>query len=139
MKMGISLFYSPRAPFYSCTNTLKGKPWTEQQLSDAYCATPQAVCSAGVPSTLISSALYICLCDGTNQAIGNHLELLCGCDVCLNIGPDFRGRCQTPCSSGQCSSGGSGGGAGGGGVVGPVDSSNGGKRDGGSHRHGWWM
>ncbi|KAF4991709.1 hypothetical protein FDECE_13940, partial [Fusarium decemcellulare] len=87
------------------------KPWNEAQLTDAYCKTPNASCSGGSPSTKISSALYICLCDEINQEVGNHLELLCGCDTCLNVGPDFRGRCKTPCLPGK-SGGGHGGGQG---------------------------
>ncbi|KAF7561011.1 hypothetical protein G7046_g3124 [Stylonectria norvegica] len=82
------------------------KPWNIQQLSQAYCNTPQAVCNNGSPATNVTSALYICLCEGANQEIGDHLEVLCGCDKCLNIGPDYRGRCRTPCLSGDTGGGG---------------------------------
>ncbi|EFY87118.1 hypothetical protein J3459_017552 [Metarhizium acridum] len=78
------------------------KPWTTKQLAEAYCATPNAVCSSGKPSTSINSALYICLCEDPGQKLGNQLDLLCGCDKCLVVGPDFRGRCETPCHAGQC-------------------------------------
>ncbi|CAM1507820.1 Fc.00g046680.m01.CDS01 [Cosmosporella sp. VM-42] len=121
------------------------KPWTEELLSKAYCSTPQATCADGAPPTNITSALYICLCEGTNQDVGNHLELLCGCDKCLNIGPDFRGRCQTPCSTGQCgAAGGGGGGSGGAPGGGSGSGSSGGnggdsgKGNGGGHRRKWW-
>ncbi|KAI5461742.1 hypothetical protein BGZ63DRAFT_340962, partial [Mariannaea sp. PMI_226] len=73
------------------------KPWQQNQLSQAYCDTPKADCQDGKPRTDIKSALFICLCEGEDQKVGNHLELVCGCDNCLNIGPDFRGRCETPC------------------------------------------
>ncbi|KAL2681275.1 hypothetical protein Neosp_008883 [[Neocosmospora] mangrovei] len=62
----------------------------------------------GSPATSVDSALYICLCDQIDQKVGDHLELLCGCDTCLNVGPDFRGRCKTPCLPGH--GGGSGAG-----------------------------
>ncbi|RSL74800.1 hypothetical protein CEP51_011457 [Fusarium floridanum] len=84
------------------------KPWNEAQLSEAYCKTPNANCPQGSPATSVDSALYICLCDQIDQKVGDHLELLCGCDTCLNVGPDFRGRCKTPCLPGR--SGGSGAG-----------------------------
>lgn len=79
-------------------------PWNEAQLTDAYCKTPNTTCTDKTPSTSIKSALFICLCDGADQKEGDTLHLVCGCDTCLNIGPDFRGRCQTPCSSGPCHS-----------------------------------
>ncbi|KHN98402.1 uncharacterized protein MAM_03526 [Metarhizium album ARSEF 1941] len=78
------------------------KPWTTKQLAEAYCATPNAVCNNGKPNTSVNSALYICLCDDPGQKLGTHLDLLCDCDKCLVVGPDFRGRCETPCHSGQC-------------------------------------
>ena len=28
--------------------------------------------------------------------------LLCGCDKCLVVGPDYRGRCDKPCHAGSC-------------------------------------
>ncbi|KAI8660182.1 hypothetical protein NCS57_00994800 [Fusarium keratoplasticum] len=84
------------------------KPWNEAQLSEAYCKTPNANCPQGSPATSVGSALYICLCDQIDQKVGDHLELLCGCDTCLNVGPDFRGRCKTPCLPGH--GGGSGAG-----------------------------
>ena len=60
-----------------------------------------ATCPGGTPPSNVTSALYICLCEGANQEVGDHLELLCGCDTCLNIGPDYRGRCETPCVAGK--------------------------------------
>ncbi|KAG6029145.1 hypothetical protein E4U41_000461 [Claviceps citrina] len=78
------------------------KPWTTKQLAEAYCATPHAVCSSGKPSTGINTALYICLCNDAGQKFGNTLDLVCACDKCLVAAPDFRGRCETPCHSGQC-------------------------------------
>ncbi|KAM0421562.1 hypothetical protein ACHAPT_010736 [Fusarium lateritium] len=86
------------------------KPWNEAQLSEAYCKTPNANCPEDSPATGVGSALYICLCDQIDQKVGDHLELLCGCDTCLNVGPDFRGRCKTPCLPGQSGGGGGGGG-----------------------------
>ncbi|KAL7808817.1 hypothetical protein V8C44DRAFT_335473 [Trichoderma aethiopicum] len=78
------------------------KPWSQKQLAEAYCDTPNASCDKNVPATNISSALYICLCDDPDQKVGTNLDLVCGCDKCLNIGPDFRGRCETPCHAGNC-------------------------------------
>ncbi|KJK74671.1 hypothetical protein H634G_09982 [Metarhizium anisopliae BRIP 53293] len=78
------------------------KPWTTKQLEEAYCATQNAVCNSGKPSTSVNSALYICLCEDPGQKYGKQLDLLCGCDKCLVVGPDFRGRCETPCHAGQC-------------------------------------
>ncbi|KAL6879287.1 hypothetical protein J3F83DRAFT_725692 [Trichoderma novae-zelandiae] len=87
-----------------CSSVLMGmkKPWTQKQLSEAYCNTPNASCDKNVPATNISAALYICLCDDPDQKVGTNLDLVCGCDKCLNIGPDFRGRCETPCHAGNC-------------------------------------
>lgn len=87
------------------TNTIAAKPWTVPQLTQGYCNTPQANCPGGNPTSNVTSALYICLCEGANQEVGNHIELLCGCDTCLNIGPDFRGRCETPCVAGKAPGG----------------------------------
>ncbi|KAL7941793.1 hypothetical protein V8C42DRAFT_333730 [Trichoderma barbatum] len=78
------------------------KPWSQKQLAEAYCDTPNASCDNHVPATNITSALYICLCDDPDQKVGTNLDLVCGCDKCLNIGPDFRGRCETPCHAGNC-------------------------------------
>ncbi|KAL6835393.1 hypothetical protein V8C40DRAFT_262034 [Trichoderma camerunense] len=87
-----------------CASVLMGmkKPWSQKQLGEAYCDTPNASCDNNVPATNITSALYICLCDDPDQEVGAHLDLVCGCDKCLNIGPDFRGRCETPCHAGNC-------------------------------------
>ncbi|OTA05223.1 SSCRP protein [Trichoderma parareesei] len=87
-----------------CASVLMGmkKPWSQKELSEAYCSTPNASCDKNVPATNISSALYICLCDDPDQKVGTNLDLVCGCDKCLNIGPDFRGRCETPCHAGNC-------------------------------------
>ncbi|OAA51439.1 hypothetical protein NOR_00032 [Metarhizium rileyi] len=67
------------------------KPWSTKDLAEAYCATPHATCNNGKPSTSINSALYICLCDDPSAEYGKTLDLLCGCDKCLVVGPDFRG------------------------------------------------
>ncbi|KAG6115764.1 hypothetical protein E4U13_002450 [Claviceps humidiphila] len=85
-------------------------PWTTKQLADAYCTTSHAACSSGKPSTGINTALFICLCNDAGQKYGSNLDLLCACDKCLVVAPDFRGRCETPCHSGQCANsiGGSG-------------------------------
>ncbi|KAM0264252.1 hypothetical protein ACHAQJ_000740 [Trichoderma viride] len=87
-----------------CASVLEGmkKPWSQKQLAEAYCSTPHASCNNHVPATNITNALYICLCDDIDQKVGTHLDLVCGCDKCLNIGPDFRGRCETPCHGGNC-------------------------------------
>ncbi|KAG6009936.1 hypothetical protein E4U21_000707 [Claviceps maximensis] len=77
------------------------KPWTMKQLADAYCATSHAVCSGGKPSTGVNTALFICLCNDAGQKYGTTLDLVCACDKCLVVAPDFRGRCETPCHSGQ--------------------------------------
>ncbi|KAK7421092.1 hypothetical protein QQZ08_010094, partial [Neonectria magnoliae] len=63
-----------------CAEVLIGmeKPWTVPQLTQAYCSTPMATCSGGTPPSNVTSALYICLCEGANQEVGDHLELLCG-------------------------------------------------------------
>ncbi|KAF7534837.1 hypothetical protein G7Z17_g13296 [Cylindrodendrum hubeiense] len=90
------------------------KPWTVPQLTQGYCNTPHANCPGGTPSSNVTSALYICLCEGANQEVGNHIELLCGCDTCLKIGPDFRGRCETPCIAGKAPGGVANGNKGGG-------------------------
>jgi len=50
----------------------------------------------------VRSALYLCLCDDANAREGNKLHLLCGCDKCLVVGPDYRGRCDKPCHAGSC-------------------------------------
>ncbi|KND86705.1 hypothetical protein TOPH_08646 [Tolypocladium ophioglossoides CBS 100239] len=87
-----------------CASVLLGmkKPWNQKQLAEAYCKTPDAPCALGAPSTNVKSALYLCLCDDANQRVGNQLHLLCGCDKCLVVGPDYRGRCETPCHAGNC-------------------------------------
>ncbi|POR31915.1 Uncharacterized protein TPAR_07862 [Tolypocladium paradoxum] len=87
-----------------CASVLLGmkKPWNQKQLAEAYCKTPNAACAKGVPNTSVKSALYLCLCNDANQRVGNQLHLLCGCDKCLVAGPDFRGRCETPCHAGTC-------------------------------------
>lgn len=72
-------------------------PWDDKQLGQAYCATPNATCLEGKPESKIGAALFICLCEKANQKVGNTLDLLCGCDACLNVGPDNRARCATPC------------------------------------------
>lgn len=77
-------------------------PWNQKQLADAYCKTPDAPCSGGTPSTDVKSALYLCLCDNANRGVGNKLHLLCGCNKCLVIELDFRGRCDSPCHVGAC-------------------------------------
>lgn len=89
------------------------KPWSDDQLSSAYCKTPNAVCNGQSPASKVDNALFICLCAQPDQKVGDHIELLCGCDTCLNVGPDFRGRCKSPCRAGH-GKGGSGGGKGGG-------------------------
>ncbi|KAH6892974.1 hypothetical protein B0T10DRAFT_546276 [Thelonectria olida] len=99
--------------FTYCAKVLMGmtKPWQQDQLSQAYCNTPKANCPDGKPGTPVNNALYICLCEEEDQKIGTHLELVCGCDNCLNVGPDFRGRCETPCvGPAHCNGGGGGGG-----------------------------
>ncbi|OAQ65386.1 hypothetical protein VFPPC_14057 [Pochonia chlamydosporia 170] len=60
-----------------CASVLMGmkKPWTTKQLADAYCATPNAVCNNGKPSTSVNVALYICLCEDPGQKLGNKLDL----------------------------------------------------------------
>ncbi|KAH7179236.1 uncharacterized protein B0J16DRAFT_168216 [Fusarium flagelliforme] len=102
-----------------CAKVLKAmeKPWSDGQLSAAYCKTPNAVCDQETPASNVENALFICLCAEPEQKVGDHLELLCGCDTCLNVGPDFRGRCKSPCKAGHASSGGSGGGDGKGGKI----------------------
>ncbi|KAL6922829.1 hypothetical protein ACHAP8_007958 [Fusarium lateritium] len=99
-----------------CAAVLKAmaKPWNDGQLSTAYCETPNAVCKDQSPGSNVDNALFICLCDEPDQKVGNHLELLCGCDACLNVGPDFRGRCKSPCRAGHGAKGGGGGGGKGG-------------------------
>ncbi|KAM5508971.1 hypothetical protein FOXYSP1_11937, partial [Fusarium oxysporum f. sp. phaseoli] len=71
-------------------------PWNEAQLSKAYCSTPNVKCDSETPTSSIDNALFICLCDQPSQKVGNHLEFLCGCDKCLVVKPDYRGRCKTP-------------------------------------------
>ncbi|KAL3959357.1 hypothetical protein ACCO45_007519 [Purpureocillium lilacinum] len=87
-----------------CASVLMGmkKPWSEKQLAEAYCKTPDAACASGSPGTDVRSALYLCLCDDANAREGNKLHLLCGCDKCLVVGPDYRGRCDKPCHAGSC-------------------------------------
>ncbi|KAJ6783872.1 hypothetical protein PWT90_09158 [Aphanocladium album] len=82
-----------------CASVLKAMktPWTNKELTDAYCSTPNASCPNGKPITDVNNAVYICLCKEADQKVGTDLDLMCGCDKCLNIGPDFRGRCETPC------------------------------------------
>ncbi|KJZ71279.1 hypothetical protein HIM_09352 [Hirsutella minnesotensis 3608] len=77
------------------------KAWNEKQLTEAYCKTPGSACSKGKPETDVNSALYLCLCEDGNQRVGNKLHLLCGCDKCLVVGPDYRGRCESPCHAGS--------------------------------------
>ncbi|KAG7411497.1 hypothetical protein ACKAV7_009933 [Fusarium commune] len=81
-----------------CSSVLKGmdNPWSEAQLSEAYCSTPNVKCDGETPASSIDNALFICLCDQPSQKVGNHLEFLCGCDKCLVVKPDYRGRCKTP-------------------------------------------
>ncbi|SCO52966.1 uncharacterized protein FFMR_11285 [Fusarium fujikuroi] len=81
-----------------CSSVLKtmDNPWNEDQLSQAYCSTPNVKCDGESPASSIDNALFICLCDQPSQKIGNHLEFLCGCDKCLVVKPDYRGRCKTP-------------------------------------------
>lgn len=83
---------------------MKENPWSSEQLAKAYCSTPNAVCgNNGVaPATNVSSALYLCRCESDDAKLGTDLDLICGCDTCLNIGPDYRGRCETPCNEGAC-------------------------------------
>ncbi|PHH62603.1 hypothetical protein CDD81_6837 [Ophiocordyceps australis] len=87
-----------------CASVLMGmrKPWSREQLTDAYCETSNATCVDGVPETSIDMALYLCLCDDPEQSLGDTLHLLCGCETCLVVPPDFRGRCEVPCRSGKC-------------------------------------
>ncbi|RCI11312.1 hypothetical protein L249_7774 [Ophiocordyceps polyrhachis-furcata BCC 54312] len=99
-------------PFCECGYTYCGsvlmamdKPWTEKQLAEAYCKTPKASCSNGRPASDARSALYLCLCEDAGRRVGNRLHLLCGCDSCLVVGPDYRGRCETPCHAGGCAEG----------------------------------
>ncbi|KAH7243722.1 uncharacterized protein BKA55DRAFT_692885 [Fusarium redolens] len=97
-----------------CSSVLKDmdKPWNDAQLSEAYCTTPNANCDGETPASSIDSALFICLCDQPSQKIGNHVELLCGCDTCLVVKPDFRGRCKSPCRAGGSKDDGKGDGKG---------------------------
>ncbi|CEJ83979.1 hypothetical protein VHEMI03342 [[Torrubiella] hemipterigena] len=95
---------TPDGPICECGYTYCGsvlmtmkKPWNQKQLGDAYCKTPNASCPNNKPSSDVHSALYLCLCDGPDQKLGTTLDLLCGCDKCLNVGPDNRARCETPC------------------------------------------
>ncbi|OAR02876.1 hypothetical protein LLEC1_06784 [Akanthomyces lecanii] len=82
-----------------CSSVLKAMktPWNDKQLTEAYCSTPNASCPNGKPATDVNNAVYICLCKEADQKVGADLDLMCGCDKCLNVGPDFRGRCETPC------------------------------------------
>ncbi|KAJ4251922.1 hypothetical protein NW762_011222 [Fusarium torreyae] len=111
-----------------CASVLQSmdKPWSDGQLANGYCKTPNAVCNQGTPSSNLEAALFICLCAEPDQKVGDHIELLCGCDTCLNVGPDFRGRCKSPCLAGK-----SGGGADAG--------DKGGNSIRGSNRLGFWM
>lgn len=79
------------------SNTCAAKPWGLKQITEGYCSTPNVACPNGVPATNVSTALYICLCDTIEQKLGTDIDLICGCDDCQIIGPDFRGRCATPC------------------------------------------
>ncbi|KAI1020069.1 hypothetical protein LB503_006110, partial [Fusarium chuoi] len=81
-----------------CSAVLKtmDNPWNEDQLSQSYCSTPNVKCDGESPASSIDNALFICLCDQPSQKVGNHLEFLCGCDKCLVVKPDYRGRCKTP-------------------------------------------
>ncbi|KAM3457471.1 hypothetical protein MY5147_003730 [Beauveria neobassiana] len=82
-----------------CASVLKAMntPWTDKQLTEAYCSTPNASCPNDKPWTNVQNAVFICLCKEADQKVGTDLDLMCGCDKCLNVGPDFRGRCETPC------------------------------------------
>ncbi|RBR13031.1 hypothetical protein FVER53590_06631 [Fusarium verticillioides] len=86
-----------------CSSVLKDmdNPWNEDQLSQAYCSTPNVKCDGESPASSIDNALFICLCDKPSQTVGNHLEFLCGCDKCLVVKPDYRGRCKTPPLAGK--------------------------------------
>ncbi|KAI9149600.1 NAD(P) transhydrogenase [Paramyrothecium foliicola] len=68
------------------------KPWTEKQLTAAYCSTSRVNCQNGNPNTNVTAALYICLCEDDADDYGTDLDLICGCDNCLVVAPDFRGR-----------------------------------------------
>ncbi|KAF5644503.1 filamentous hemagglutinin [Fusarium sp. NRRL 52700] len=81
--------------------TATDNPWNEAQLSQAYCSTPNVKCDGESPASSIDNALFICLCDQPSQKVGNHLEFLCGCDKCLVVKPDYRGRCKTPPLAGK--------------------------------------
>ncbi|ATY58624.1 hypothetical protein A9K55_002376 [Cordyceps militaris] len=82
-----------------CASVLKAMktPWSNKELTDAYCSTVNASCPNGKPASDVNNAVFICLCKEADQKVGTDLDLLCGCDKCLNVGPDFRGRCETPC------------------------------------------
>ncbi|KAM0549823.1 hypothetical protein ACHAPJ_009262 [Fusarium lateritium] len=118
-----------------CASVLQSmdKPWSDGQLANGYCKTPNAVCNQGTPSSNLEAALFICLCAEPDQKVGDHIELLCGCDTCLNVGPDFRGRCKSPCLAGKSRGGGGGGDA----DAGAEDK--GGNSIRGSNRLGFWM
>jgi hypothetical protein len=75
-------------------------PWSVEALTEMYCSTENAICAEGAPSTNVTQALFICLCDDEADELGIDLDLVCGCQSCLNIGPDYRGRCKTPCVEG---------------------------------------
>ncbi|KAH8171186.1 hypothetical protein LIA77_09967 [Sarocladium implicatum] len=84
-----------------CASVLQAmkEPWSVKQLSDAYCSTPNATCPDNAPRTDVEQSLFVCLCDDVEAKLGNDLNLLCGCDECLVVGPDYRGRCAAPCYS----------------------------------------
>jgi hypothetical protein len=87
---------------YCCqlTEIVTEAPWSVGALAEMYCSTENAVCAEGAPSTNVTQALFICLCDNEADELGIDLDLVCGCQSCLNIGPDYRGRCKTPCVEG---------------------------------------
>ncbi|KAK0385447.1 hypothetical protein NLU13_7923 [Sarocladium strictum] len=82
-----------------CASVLQAmkEPWQVKQLAQAYCNTANATCPDNQPRTNVEEALFVCLCDDAEEKLGNQLDLLCGCDECLVVGPDFRGRCAAPC------------------------------------------
>ncbi|KAI9898764.1 hypothetical protein N3K66_007124 [Trichothecium roseum] len=83
-----------------CASILMGMkvPWPEERLAEGYCNTPNAACQDGVPPVDVTEALFICLCGAEDDEVGDKLDVLCGCDSCLVVGPDYRGRCERPCA-----------------------------------------
>ncbi|KAG5949107.1 hypothetical protein E4U53_006027 [Claviceps sorghi] len=84
---------SPSGPYCECGYTYCASVLMAmtKQLADAYCATSRAVCSSGRPGTGINTALFICLCSDAGEKYGSTLRLVCACDKCLVVAPDFRG------------------------------------------------